>query len=175
MRGSASSTTAEIYMQAQERTAISTALHPPKVWERFAVYSILKRTHLENIFHHINNLYHNIKFTMGEESMEIMERSLYWYIGSLRTLTIPTLQLLSPSKMQGKCCFLHSLFNRAYFIITNKDDLRKENGRIKQVLKENGYRKVLLVKPLTELLKITTCLSHNNKRKSQISKRKRSE
>ena len=29
----ASSTTAEIYMQAHERTAISTALHPPKVWE----------------------------------------------------------------------------------------------------------------------------------------------
>ena len=71
MRGSASSTTAEIYMQAQERTAISTALHPPKVWERFAdVYSILKRTHLENISHHINNLHHNIKFTMGEESNE---------------------------------------------------------------------------------------------------------
>ena len=69
MRGPASSTTAEIYMQAQECTAISTALHPPKVWERF-VYSILKRTHLENIFHHINNLYHNIKFTMGEEGNE---------------------------------------------------------------------------------------------------------
>ena len=31
----ASSTTAEIYMQAYERTAITTALHPPKVWERF--------------------------------------------------------------------------------------------------------------------------------------------
>ena len=69
MRGPASSTTAEIYMQAQERTAISTALHPPKIWERF-VYSILKRTHLENIFHHINILHHNIKFTMGEESNE---------------------------------------------------------------------------------------------------------
>ena len=32
-----------------------------------------------------------------------------------------------------------SLFNRAYSIITNKDDLHKENTRIKQVLKENGY------------------------------------
>ena len=32
-----------------------------------------------------------------------------------------------------------SLFNRAYSIITNKDDLGKENTRIKQVLKENGY------------------------------------
>ena len=33
MGGPASSTTAEIYMQAHESTAISTALHPPKVWE----------------------------------------------------------------------------------------------------------------------------------------------
>ena len=33
-----------------------------------------------------------------------------------------------------------SLFNRAYSIITNKDDLHKENARIKQVFKENGYR-----------------------------------
>ena len=70
MGGPASSTTAEIYMQAYERTAITTALHPPKVWERFVddVYSILKRTHLENFFHHINNLHQNMKFTMEEES-----------------------------------------------------------------------------------------------------------
>ena len=33
MGGPASSTTAEIYMQASESTAITTALHPPKVWE----------------------------------------------------------------------------------------------------------------------------------------------
>ena len=33
MGGPASSTTAEIYMQAYESTAITTALHPPKVWE----------------------------------------------------------------------------------------------------------------------------------------------
>ena len=31
--GPASSTTAEIYMQAYERTAISTALQPPKDWK----------------------------------------------------------------------------------------------------------------------------------------------
>ena len=49
MGGRPSSTTAEIYMQAYERIAITTALHPPKVWEEFVddVYSILKRTHLE--------------------------------------------------------------------------------------------------------------------------------
>ena len=70
MGGPVSSTTAEIYMQAHESTAISTALHPPEVWERFAdnVYSIVKRTHLENFFHHINNRHQNIKFTMEEKS-----------------------------------------------------------------------------------------------------------
>ena len=50
MGGPASSTTAEIYIQAHERTAISTALHPPKVSERFVdeVYSILNA--LEKLF-----------------------------------------------------------------------------------------------------------------------------
>ena len=52
MGGPVSSTTTEIYMQVYELTAITKALHPPKFWERFVdnVYSILKRTHLENFF-----------------------------------------------------------------------------------------------------------------------------
>ena len=43
-------------MQAHGQTALSTALHSLKVWEQFinAIYSILKCTHLENFFHHIN-------------------------------------------------------------------------------------------------------------------------
>ena len=84
--GPASSTTAEIYMQAYEHTAVTMALHPPKVWEQFVddVYSILKRTHLENFFHHINNLHQNIKFTMEEENNGEI---LFWYIGSLHILS----------------------------------------------------------------------------------------
>ena len=39
-----------------------------------------------------------------------------------------------------------SLFNRAYSIITNKDDLYKENARTKQVLYENGYREYIIDK-----------------------------
>ena len=38
------------------------------------------------------------------------------------------------------------LFNRTYPIITNKDDLHKENARIKQMLKENGYRESIINK-----------------------------
>ena len=65
-----SSTKAEIYIQAHEPIAISTALHPLKIWEALVddIYSILKRTHLQNFFHHMNNLHESIMFTMEEES-----------------------------------------------------------------------------------------------------------
>ena len=68
------STTAEMYMQAHEHIAISMALHPPKVLERFVddFYFILKHTHLENFFHHINNLYQNTKFAMEEEGNGVL-------------------------------------------------------------------------------------------------------
>ena len=41
MGGLASSATAKFYMQAYKQTALSAALHPPKVWEQFVddVYS----------------------------------------------------------------------------------------------------------------------------------------
>ena len=39
-----------------------------------------------------------------------------------------------------------SLLNRAYSIIINKDDLCKENARIKQVLKKNGYQENIISK-----------------------------
>ena len=38
------------------------------------------------------------------------------------------------------------MFNRAYSIITNKNDLDKENARIKQVLKKNGYQESIISK-----------------------------
>ena len=158
MGGPASSTTAEIYMQAYERTAITTALHPPKVSERFVddVYSILKRTHLENFFHHINNLHQNIKFTMEEESngeLAFLDTLLKRNNGEISVLVYrkPThtdqyLHYSSHHQTSCKESVISSLFNRAYSIITNKDDLHKENARIKQVLKENGYRESIINK-----------------------------
>ena len=54
-------------MQAHEKIEISTTLHPPKVWiMTFGddIYSILKYTHLENIFHQISNLHQNTEISM---------------------------------------------------------------------------------------------------------------
>ena len=145
MRGPASSTTAEVYLQAYERTARTTALHTPKVWERFVddVFSILKRTHLENFFHHINNLHQNIKFTMEEESngeLAFLDTLLKRNNGEISVLVYrkPThtdqyLHYSSHHQTSCKKSVVSSLFNRAYSIITNKGELHKENDRIKQV------------------------------------------
>ena len=53
-------------MHAHEQTAISTAPYPLKVYEQFV--DVVKHTHVENFFHHIKNIYQNIKFTMDKES-----------------------------------------------------------------------------------------------------------
>ena len=78
-----------------------------------------------------------------------------------------------------------TLFNGAYSIITNKDDLnkKKKNARIKRVLKEKGYEERIISKSfkiitnncLNSLSTTTVCLSYKNKCKPQIPKRKRSE
>ena len=158
MGSPASSTTAEIYTQAYERTAITTALHPPKVWGRFVneVYSILKRTHLKYFFHHINSLHQNIKFTMEKESNgELAFLDTLWKRNNgeisvlvYRKPTHTDQYLHYSSHHQASCkeSVVSSLFNRAYSIATNKDDLHKENARIKHILKENGYRERIINK-----------------------------
>ena len=158
MGGIAFSNTRETYMQVFERTAITTALRPPKVWERFVddAYSILKRTHLENFFHHINKLHQNIKFTMEEESngelafldtlLKRNNREISVFIYRKPTHTDQYLHYISHHQTSCKETIVSSLFKRSYSIITNKDDLLKENARIKQVLNENGYQESIINK-----------------------------
>ena len=132
MGGPASSTTAEICMQAYEHSTITAALHPPKVWKQFVddIYSILKHTHLEKFFHHINNLHQNIKFTIGEESngeLAFLDTSLKRNNGEVSVLVYRkpthTDQYLHCSSHHQTSCresVVSSLFNRAYSIITIK-------------------------------------------------------
>ena len=63
-----------------------------------------------------------------------------------------------------------SLFNRLYSIITNENELTKENATMKQVLERMDIKKALLVKSLRESLTIIACLSHNKKRSHRCSR-----
>ena len=176
MGGLASSTTAGNFMQGYERTAKTTALHPPRVWERLAddVYSILKRTHLEKSFHHINNIHRNIKFTMEKESngeLAFLDTLLKRNNGEISVLVYRkpthTDQNLQYSFEHQKSCkenVTSSLLNRTYSIITNRDDLRKENAEIKQVLRENGYQESIIGK----IFKRITDNNHNLPQSQQL-------
>ena len=63
---------------------MSTALHSPNVWKRFAddAYAILKRTHLENVSHQIDNLHQNINFTMEGDNK--WRTSVSWFFTEMK-------------------------------------------------------------------------------------------
>ena len=87
---------------------------------------------------------------MEEESngeLVFLGTSLKWNKGKVSVLVYRkfthTNQYLHYSSHDQTICkesFVFYLFNRAYSIMTYKDYLYKENTRIKQVLKENGYQ-----------------------------------
>ena len=54
------------------------------------------------------------------------------------------LQYHSHHQTSCKESVVSTLFNTAYSIILNKDNLYKENARIKQMLKKNGYHKSII-------------------------------
>ena len=131
MGGPTSSNTTEIYVQVPGETAISVALHPLKVWKRFVddVYSILKRTHLEHFFHHINSLHQNIKLTLKEES----NGELAFLYTLLRRNNGKSSVLVYRKPMHTDQYLHYSSHYQTNCIITIKGDLIKENTRVKQV------------------------------------------
>ena len=67
--------TSEIYMQALEMTAITTAYHTPKIWERYVddVFSVIQRIYLEELLYHINSLHPQTQFTKEEDQDSILK------------------------------------------------------------------------------------------------------
>ena len=54
-----------LYMEAFEKQAISTASHPPTFWRRFVddTFVIIQKTQEDSFFKHINNIDDKIQFT----------------------------------------------------------------------------------------------------------------
>ena len=93
---------------------------------------------------------------MEEESdgeLAFLDTLLKWNNGEISVLvyrkpahTDQYLHYISHHQTSCNESVISSLFNTSYSIITNKDDLYKENTRIKQVLKENGYQESIINK-----------------------------
>ena len=138
------------------RKTVYFKIRPQKVWEQFVygIYFVLKRTHWKNFSH----LHQYIKFTMEDESngelafldtlLKQNNRKISVLVYRKPAHTDQYLHCSYHNQTSCKKSVISSLFNRAYSIITIKDDLTKENTRIKQVLKENGYQENLVSKIL---------------------------
>ena len=144
--------------------AISTALHPPSFGKDLLMmlipfYSI-----------HSNNLHQNITFIMKVEINEELafldillkrdNRGTSVLVYRKPTHTEIYLHYSSHHQTSCKESVVSSFFNRAYSIVTNKDDLTKENPRIKQRLKENGCQESIISK-IFKRITINHSLSHS--------------
>ena len=109
------------------------------IWTTFSIISTttIKILSLEENNGELEFLYTLLQWKNREISILVYRKS---------THTDQYLHYRSHHQTSSKESVVSSLFNRAYSIITNEDDLHKENARIKQVLKENRYRESIINK-----------------------------
>ena len=105
--------------------------------------SILKRCHLGNFFHHISNLHQSISFTLEEGcngKLVLFDILLKRDNGKISKLVYrkPTHDQYLRCNSQDQARFEEFFFLPC--LLVYKDDLNKENARIKPVLKENGFQ-----------------------------------
>ena len=99
-------------------------------------------------------LYSLLQWKNGKISVFIYRKSMH---------TDQYLQYSSHHQTGCKKSVVSSLFNRAYSIITNKDDLHKESATIKQVLKENRYQESIISKIFRRITN-NNSLSHSQQK-----------
>ena len=154
MGGPTSAIVSEIYMQSLETTAITTADHPPKIWERHVddVFSIVHKAYLQELLEHINNLHPQTQFTKEEENNSSLpfldnlvqrnhDKSISVKIYRKPTHTNQYLKYTSHNPTSAKQSIITALFDRADNVVLNEKDKIEEKHLISATLQQNGYPK----------------------------------
>ena len=129
MGGPTSAIVSEIYMQALEMTAITTADHPPKIWE----------PHVEELLHHINSLHPQTQFIKEEEQDSILlfldtlvqrnpDKTISVKVYRKPTHTNQHLNYTSHHSISAKQSAITALFDRADNVISVKKTTNKKNN-----------------------------------------------
>ena len=143
---------ADIYMEKIETGALATFINPPSLWCRFVddTYVFIKELVEEAFEKHLNRQNTNLKFTKEIESNRQLS-----YCDTLNTRredgTIDTsiyrkpthtdqyLNFTSNHHISQKLSVPKTLLRRADTLVTQEDDIKKEEEHIKKTLKMNGY------------------------------------
>ena len=136
-------------MQVLEMTAITTADHPPKIWERHVddVLSVIQRIHLQELLHHINSLHPQTQFTKGEEQDSILpfldtlvqqnpDKTISVKVYRKPTHTNQYLNHTSHHSTSAKQSVITALFNRAGNVISTEKDKEEEKYHILAALQK---------------------------------------
>ena len=136
MGGPTSAIVSEIYMQALEMTAITTADHPPKIWERDVddVFSVIQLNYLQELLHHINSLHPQTQFTKEEEQDSILP-----FLDTLlqrnpdKTISVKVYRKPTHTNQYLNYTSHHStsaLFDRADNIVSSEKDKEEEKQHV---------------------------------------------
>ena len=144
---------ANLYMEAFEKQAISTAPHPPTFWRRFVddTFVIIQKIQEDSFFDHINNIDDKIQFTReasrSDGSMPFLDTLVTINgDGSFNTKVYrkPThtdfyLQWDSQHSIAAKYSVINTLHHRAKAVCSNNQFLKEEEDHLEKVLTGNKY------------------------------------
>ena len=172
MGGPTSAIVSEIYMQALEMTAITTADHPPKIWGRYVdyIFSVIQRIYLQELLHHINSLHPQTQFTKEEEKDSILpfldtlvqrnpDKNITVKVNRKPTHTNHYLNYASHRSTSAKQSVITALFDRADNVVSSEADKEEEKQHILAALQQSGYPR--------DLMKTVTQQNRSNRRRIQ--------
>ena len=188
MGGPTSAIVSEIYMQSLETTAITTADHPPKVWERHVddVFSIVHKSYLQALLEQINNLHPQTQFTKEKENNSILpfldtlvqrnhDKTISVKIYRKPTHTNHYLKYTSHNPTTAKQSVLTELFDRADNVVPNEKDKKiEEKHHILPELQQNGYPKEFIQRTVKKHNRRKEKPSQESAQKKSLSKPKAS-
>ena len=146
---------ANIFMEAFESRALSTAVHPPKFWRGYVddTCVIQDQAHKEEFLHHINSVDNAIQFTVEEakedgsipflDTLIIPEQNGTFSIGVYRKPTHTDLYLPwdSNHNLSAKYSVIKTLTHRAFTICSTPKLLEEELKHLEEALGHCKYPK----------------------------------
>ena len=146
---------ANAYMEHSEQLALSSALHPSRIWYRFVddIFCVIKTVFVNEFTDHINRLDNNIKFTREEEedgTLPFLDTlivrkecsSIKVRVYRKPTHTDQYLHFNSHHSLEHKLSVVHvrTLTHRAQSVVTDEQDRKEEITHVqKKALKNCGY------------------------------------
>ncbi|XP_015757812.1 PREDICTED: uncharacterized protein LOC107337209 [Acropora digitifera] len=142
---------ADLYMEAFEEQALTTAPEPPRIWKRYEddTFTITKKN-MDNFLNHLNQQHPSIRFTMETENDNKIafldslvtrepDGKLHTSVYRKPTHAVQYLAYDSHHPLSVKRGIFKCLLDRANRIITKPSGIGQEKKHLSTVVPANGY------------------------------------